>query len=51
MKTERFYKKSFNNVDEIKVMIDEYVCYYNEKRIQLKLKGLSPIQYRRQSLI
>ncbi len=51
MKTERFYGKSFKTVDEIKIMIDEYVYYYNEERIQLKLKGLSPIQYRRQSLI
>ncbi|MGZ7897569.1 IS3 family transposase, partial [Haemophilus sp. SZY H56] len=23
--------------------------YYNHRRIQLKLKGLSPIQYRKQS--
>ncbi|WP_386694339.1 IS3 family transposase [Lonepinella sp. MS14435] len=51
MKTERFYGKSFKTVDEIKIMIDEYVRYYNEERIQLKLKGLSPIQYRRQSLM
>ncbi|WP_455647892.1 IS3 family transposase, partial [Lonepinella koalarum] len=51
MKTERFYGRSFKTVDEIKIMIDEYVHYYNEERIQLKLKGLSPIQYRRQSLM
>ncbi|WP_409521362.1 IS3 family transposase [Psychrobacter sp.] len=25
--------------------------YYNHERIQLKLKGLSPVQYRTQSLI
>ncbi len=43
MKTERFYGKSFKTIDEIKIMIDEYVSYYNEERIQLKLKGLSPI--------
>jgi len=51
MKTERFYGKSFKTVDEIKIMIDKYVRYYNEERIQLKLKGLSLIQYRHQSLI
>ncbi|WP_132024937.1 IS3 family transposase, partial [Bisgaardia hudsonensis] len=28
----------------------DYIRYYNEKRIQLRLKGLSPIQYRIQSL-
>ncbi|MGE6794993.1 IS3 family transposase [Psychrobacter okhotskensis] len=28
----------------------EYIHYYNNERIQLKLKGLSPVQYRTQSL-
>ncbi|MGP5548124.1 IS3 family transposase, partial [Psychrobacter alimentarius] len=28
-----------------------YMHYYNNDRIQLKLKGLSPVQYRTQSLI
>ncbi|MDU4565467.1 MAG: IS3 family transposase, partial [Haemophilus parainfluenzae] len=27
----------------------DYLDYYNYRRIQLKLKGLSPIQYRKQS--
>nr|WP_114908347.1 IS3 family transposase [Haemophilus haemolyticus] len=27
----------------------DYLDYYNHRRIQLKLKGLSPIQYRKQS--
>ncbi|WP_353935594.1 IS3 family transposase [uncultured Psychrobacter sp.] len=28
----------------------EYIHYYNNERIQLKLKGLSPVQYKTQSL-
>ncbi|MDN7124247.1 IS3 family transposase, partial [Pseudidiomarina sp. 1APP75-32.1] len=28
----------------------EYIDYYNTKRIKLKLKGLSPIEYRTQTL-
>ncbi|WP_201627976.1 IS3 family transposase, partial [Psychrobacter maritimus] len=28
----------------------DYMHYYNHERIQLKLKGLSPVQYRTQSL-
>ncbi|AVI44690.1 TPA: IS3 family transposase [Neisseria meningitidis] len=28
----------------------EYIRYYNNDRIKLKLKGLSPVQYRTQSL-
>lgn len=50
LKTECFYGKSFENIDELEREIHRYVRYYNEERIQLKLKGLSPIQYRIQSL-
>ncbi|MDF9675451.1 IS3 family transposase, partial [Acinetobacter baumannii] len=28
----------------------EYIHYYNHERIKVKLKGLSPVQYRTQSL-
>ncbi|HEZ0705650.1 TPA: IS3 family transposase [Neisseria meningitidis] len=28
----------------------EYIRYHNNDRIKLKLKGLSPVQYRTQSL-
>ncbi|WP_156136120.1 IS3 family transposase, partial [Delftia sp. ZNC0008] len=27
-----------------------YIHYYNHQRIKLKLKGLSPVQYRTQAL-
>ncbi|EMU4484935.1 hypothetical protein EEC63_10100, partial [Neisseria gonorrhoeae] len=30
--------------------LHEYIRYYNNDRIKLKLKGLSPVQYRIQSL-
>ncbi|PRG29278.1 IS3 family transposase, partial [Burkholderia multivorans] len=29
---------------------DHYIHYYNHERIKLKLKGLSPVQYRTQPL-
>ncbi|MBU3548750.1 IS3 family transposase, partial [Polynucleobacter sp. P1-05-14] len=29
----------------------EYIHYYNHDRIKQKLKGLSPVQYRAQSLL
>ena len=44
-----FSRKSFTNIDELEKVINDYVWHYNEDRIQLKLKGLSPIQYRKQS--
>lgn len=31
--------------------IHEYIHYYNNECIQVKLKGLSPMEYRAQSLI
>ena len=49
MKTECFHGKSFTGIDKLEKVINDYVRYYNEERIQLKLKGLSPIQYRKQS--
>ncbi|MCI6151750.1 MAG: integrase core domain-containing protein, partial [Fusobacterium perfoetens] len=30
--------------------IEEYIYYYNNKRIKIKLKGLTPVEYRNQSL-
>ena len=47
IKTECFHGKSFTGIDELEKVINDYFRYYNEERIQLKLKGLSPIQYRK----
>ncbi|EEW77884.1 LOW QUALITY PROTEIN: ribulose-phosphate 3-epimerase, partial [Haemophilus influenzae NT127] len=49
-KTECFYGWEFNTREEIVNTVRDYLDYYNHRRIQLKLKGLSPIQYRLQSL-
>lgn len=38
-------------IKQLEQLIHEYIHYYNNVRIQLKLKGLSPVQYRTQSLI
>lgn len=37
-------------INELKKAIKEYIKYYNEKRINVKRKGLSPLAYRQQSL-
>ena len=49
MKTECFHGKSFTSIDELEKVINNYVQNYNKERILLKLKGLTPIQYRNQS--
>ncbi len=53
MKNEMFYghEYKFKSLEELKAAMEEYIEYYNKNRITVKLKGLSPIQYRQQSLI
>lgn len=51
MKTEFFYQKKFDDVGSFKRGLKEYIHYYNHDRIKQKLKGLSPVQYRTQSLL
>lgn len=51
MKTEFFYQKKFETLETFKRELHEYIHYYNHDRIKQKLKGLSPAQYRTQSLL
>lgn len=46
LKSELFYLKKYNSVFQLKKEIDDYIKYYNNDRIKLNLKGMSPIQYR-----
>lgn len=48
LKSEMFYgfEKSFQSLNELEQAITDYIFYYNNKRIKIKLKGLSPVQYR-----
>lgn len=50
LKTEMYYGEDFNDADELIAAIRKYIDYYNNDRIKLKLKGLSPIAYRNQAL-
>ena len=52
MKNEMFYghEYEFESLDELETAMKEYIEYYNNKRISTKLKGLTPIMYRHQSL-
>ncbi|TVX70517.1 IS3 family transposase, partial [Streptococcus pneumoniae] len=43
------YKKSFRSLENVEQAIVDYSDYYNNKRIMVKLKGLSPVQYRTQA--
>jgi transposase InsO family protein len=48
LKSELFYLQKFDSVEHFRQALDDYICYYNNDRIKLKLNGLSPIQYRMQ---
>ena len=52
MKNEMFYghEYEFHTLEELKCAMEEYIHYYNEERIQTKLKGLTPCQARNQAL-
>ncbi|MEL1242619.1 IS3 family transposase [Flavobacterium sp. DGU99] len=46
LKSELFYLKKYSSINQLKQEIIEYIDYYNNERIKLNLKGMSPIQYR-----
>ncbi len=49
LKTEFFHRQKFESVTCFIKELKAYLRYYNHDRIKLKLKGLSPVQYRIQS--
>ena len=51
LKSEMFYgyEKTFHSLKQLEQAIVDYIDYYNNKRIKVKLKGLSPVQYRTKS--
>lgn len=50
LKTELFYLEKFDSIDQLEKAIIDYIDYYNNRRIKLKLNGLSPVQYRIQTV-
>jgi transposase InsO family protein len=49
LKSELLYLQEFDSVEHFRKELEDYLDYYNNKRIKCKLKGLSPVQYRIQS--
>ncbi|MGF6782185.1 putative transposase [Paraburkholderia sp. GAS334] len=50
LKSAFFRLNRFTSLEQLKTGLIRYIHYYNHDRIKLKLKGLSPVQYRTQSL-
>lgn len=48
LKSEYFHLNKFSSVAQLQDGLRDYIHYYNHHRIRLKLKGLSPVEYRTQ---
>ena len=48
LKNEMYYNRTWNgtSTQEFIEVVDEYIRWYNQKRIKLSLGGLSPVEYR-----
>jgi transposase InsO family protein len=51
LKSEFYDNQKFSSIDHFSKELSAYMDYYNHRRIKVKLKGLSPVQFRTQSFI
>lgn len=51
LKSEMYYLRKFSTFEELEQAIDEYIEFYNVKRLQKKLKGMAPLEYRSHTLV
>ena len=49
LKQEMYYGGRLISYEELERRVKDYIDYYNNTRIKLKLAGLSPVQYRTQT--
>ena len=40
------YEKDYSSFEEFSKAVEEYIDYYNNRRIQAKTKWMPPVQYR-----
>lgn len=46
LKSELLYLQKFNSVEHFRRELDDYIDYYNNRRIKTALNNMSPVQYR-----
>jgi transposase InsO family protein len=46
LKCEKYYLNTYRTFEELKRDIDSYIYFYNYERLQAKLNGLSPMEFR-----
>lgn len=50
LKQEMYYGEELVSYGELRIRIEEYIYWYNYERSKEKLDGLSPVEYRTQSI-
>jgi len=50
LKTEMYHGEHFASVKEFYQAVNDYITWYNNDRLQQRIKGLTPMQYRNQTL-
>ena len=50
LKAEMFYGKTFDTMEDLISMSNNYIRFYNEGRYQKRLRCLAPMEYRCQAL-
>ena len=50
LKTELLYLQEFDSIEHFKAELEDYLDYYNNRRIKLKLNGLTPAMHRSQAI-
>ncbi|WP_156638743.1 IS3 family transposase, partial [Companilactobacillus bobalius] len=51
LKRECLYRYNIDDLTELKNLVAKYINWYNNKCISLNKNGLSPVEYREQSMI
>ena len=51
LKSELLYLQEFDSLAQFRTELEEYLDYYNNRRIKLKLNGLTPAQHRSQAIV
>ncbi|WP_155722866.1 IS3 family transposase, partial [Clostridium sporogenes] len=46
LKCEKYYLHKYHTYEELTNAINEYIIFYNTKRLQKRLNGLSPLEFR-----
>ena len=46
LRCEKYYLHKYNTYEDVSNAINEYIIFYNTKKLQKRLNGLSPLEFR-----